>query len=31
MQIELPQEGLVAGYGVEDVNVGGEATGRGCS
>ena len=31
MQVEPPQEGLVAGYGVGDVNVGGEVTGRGCS
>ena len=31
MQVELPQEGLVAEYGVGGDNVGGEATGRGCS
>ena len=31
MQVELPQEGLVASYGVRGVNGGGEATGRGCS
>ena len=31
MQVELPQEGLVAVYSVGGVNGGGEATGRGCS
>ena len=29
MQVELPQEDIVASYGIEEVNTDREATGRG--